>query len=112
MNPKFEKDSYYDKSLLKYKQNLIKINTEYNDLENMKKIVTILKNQRIKCFKYNASLDDKTCFYAATLRLSEDGKKLIINNKRTINARKYIGTTDPKEVGIATTDYKEALRLV
>jgi len=54
-------------------------------------------------------LDDGTCFYAATLRLSKDKKKFIIINKKTIIARKYIGTTDPKEVGISTRNYKEAL---
>ena len=78
----------------------------------MKKIITILQHQRIKCFKYNTSLDDPRCFYAATLRLSEDGKQLIIINKRPINARKYVGTTDPKEVGIASRRYKEALKEV
>jgi len=71
----------------------------------MKKIIILLQNQRIKCFKYNSSLDDNTCFYAATLRLSKDKKRIVIINKRTIIARKYIGTTDPKEVGISTRNY-------
>ena len=56
----------------------------------------------MKCFKYNSSLDDETCFFAATLKLSKNGKKLIIMNKREISTRKYTGTTDPKEANMAT----------
>ena len=52
----------------------------------------------MKIYKYNSSLDDATCFYDATLQLSKDGKSLIIINKRPIVSRKFIGTTDPKEV--------------
>jgi len=52
----------------------------------------------MKIYKYNSSLDDTNCFYDATLQLSKDGKSLIIINKRPIVSRKFIGTTDPKEV--------------
>ena len=41
-----------------------------------------------------------------------DKKSLIIVNKRPILERKYIGTTDPKEVTIASRNYKENLKLV
>ena len=50
----------------------------------------------MKIFKYNNSLDDSTAFYSATLRLSKDGKRLIVKNKRLLNYKKYIGTTDPE----------------
>jgi len=60
----------------------------------------------MKIYKYNSSLDDDTCFYDATLQLSKDGKSIIIINKRPIVSRKFIGTTDPKEVLVATNEYK------
>ena len=64
-----------------------------------------MKNQKIKCFKYNNSFEDDTCFYAATLKLSKNEKKIIIMNKKEIINRKYTGTTDPKEANIATQVY-------
>ena len=56
----------------------------------------------MKIIKYNNSLDHDSCFYEATLELSKDGSELVIYTKRIITARKYIGTTDPKEVILNT----------
>jgi len=71
----------------------------------MKIIKTLLMSQRIKCFKYNSSINDPTCFYEATIKISKDGNELIITNKQVIAGRKYIGTTDPKEVLANTKEY-------
>jgi len=33
-------------------------------------------------------------------------------NKHSLEARKYIGTTDPKEVNLVTGEYKNALKVI
>jgi len=50
-------------------------------------------------------LFDETAFFSATLRLSKDTKSLIVINKKLLPHKKYVGTTDPKEVIVTTTDY-------
>lgn len=55
----------------------------------------------MKCVKYNYTLDAEIqnfLQYDGLIEVSEDGKKLIITNKKPCEENQYILDSDPKKV--------------
>jgi len=76
----------------KYKESLAKIEHDYKDADDIDRIRTILKYQKMKCFKYNSDLDPESssiCFFESTLQLTKDEQKFIIMNRRYLANKRY-----------------------
>lgn len=66
-------------------------------MNSTKKKIQRLKEDRIKCTKYNYSLDSevqKVCQFDGYLQLSQDGKMLNIFNKKFIRKAEYLQDPD------------------
>lgn len=84
-----------------YKLNRLAYMHQLNDDKEIYSIVDYLKNEKIRCVKYNSALDDryqKAASFQSYLYLSEDGRRVIIINKKMSNEANYILEVDPIEI--------------
>ena len=75
---------------------------QIDDDKEIYSIIDYLKNEKIRCFKYNSGVEDsffeKTPTFQSYLQLSEDGRTVMIMNKKVNKASNYILEMDPIEI--------------
>lgn len=84
-----------------YFKNVKKLDYDFSNIFETVSLEAKLKKHRIRCMKYNYSLDqetyDFTC-YKNLLQLSEDGKYIQLTNLKPKINNEYILEADPKEI--------------
>lgn len=101
-----------DEQLELYQKNKLKIDERHHDLKQIDRIRERLKSERIKCVKYNHSLDDevqRVVSFEGYLQLSKDGKFLKIVNKKVIRKKAYAYDPDYRVIQRKREEFEKTL---
>ena len=74
---------------------------QINNDKEIYSIVEYLKLNKIRCMKYNSALEVsslRTPTFQSYLQLTEDGRNIVITNKKITEESKYILEIDPVEI--------------
>ena len=89
---------FLEEHKMKYQLYRDEVDLKKHDYDEIEKITESLKNDPIKCYKYNNNLDKSIQNFSqfdSIISISGDGKELIITNKKPNENPEYVLEADP-----------------